>query len=871
MGVVRPYFDLWAKAEVSGCRWHSLPFHLLDVGAVAASLLEVLPRPSLNSVVEAFKSPDDARRALVFLAAAHDIGKANPYFQRKHDGRRSGMPAKWGLRAFNDQRDPLHGHATMAFLFRWLEKRWSWPQPLRYRTSNAVGGHHGVFFCNTEFPIAGGSKIWDETASVLLDDLWNTVSEISKPPEPPLDPDKFISWLAGFVSVADWLGSHDLMNLWRSEPEDLSLYWRDALLRASEALPKLQWTPTKEGVRMEVHELLPQGCQPNALQSVAHDIARVDFTLTIIEAPTGEGKTEAAFTMAESIRHKGGGIYFALPTMATANGLFTRVENYLQKAVGDEDAVVRLLHSDAWLYRQERRRLESESDEALDPGMEDWFDGSKRGLLAPYGVGTIDQILMGSLVVRHGFVRLFALAGKVVVIDEVHAYDAYMSELLGILLSWLRILNCKVILLSATLPSEMRLSLLASWGCATEPIGSYPSITWVDRNGDSETREFVAAPGKPLKMELIEQDMDSIAQLGARKILSLVEESGGCGALVLNTVRDAQEAYLWLKTNAPCVDLTLFHARYRKSDRNQIEKEVLRKFGKGREATLPSILVATQVVEQSLDLDFDHMVSDLAPIDLLIQRAGRLHRHSRSAQGMYLGPPHPDERGPKTLHVLGSPRATGSGNTSKYNVYVASVLCRTEQYIADHSTFMEPKSCADAVEAVYSKGLIHELSEKTTEAIRREVEKTAQHRQRAEQVAIPRAGSGTCLTRSRLILDERVLDENSVLTPRTRLNELPSTTVVVVLSNEARDFAAHQPIDKAKLAHATVQLSGPHPLINAVRQLPPPDCCCNTWRMRRKFEHLHALVLDECNAVRVGRFQLTYQTDLGLQWEKVNE
>ena len=255
-----------------------------------------------------------------------------------------------------------------------------------------------------------------------------------------------------------------------------------------------------------------------------------------------------------------------------------------------------------------------------------YFSHRKRALLSEYGVGTVDQALLSVLNIKHQFVRLWGLGNRVVVLDEVHAYDTYTGTLIESLVRWLHALGSSVIVMSATLPANKRTALLEAFGAKDIPEQTYPRITRV-LNGKADAVHVPASAKKQIRLERISQDDTSVRD----KLLELTRERG-CVACIVNTVDRAQRLYTALKDNTQGVPVMLFHARYPVTDRQRRELECLQAFSKDGSRANPNrpkrmILIATQVVEQSLDLDFDAMISDLAPVDLLLQRAGRLHRH----------------------------------------------------------------------------------------------------------------------------------------------------------------------------------------------------------------------------------------------------
>jgi CRISPR-associated endonuclease/helicase Cas3 len=871
---VLTYSQLWAKTA-AGNRWHALPFHLLDVAAAAEVVWDRLPRKAHAVATQAIGDELSARRVCVFLAGTHDIGKANRFFQAKdrsqHDRLRD-LGAN--LPPYSRDDNPRHGQATGAHLRPWFIDRWKWTGPVAENVALAVGGHHGTFFSHTKKTALGvDSEPWCGIGTALLDELAKALLEHETPAEPkPLNP--FLGWLSGFVSVADWLGSHEAMTVWQTVECPLADYLCKARSRAKQLLDELHWQLSPATTMVPVAKLLPVGSTPNSLQQLAGELAS-DFSLAIIEAPTGEGKTEAAFALAEPARSTGTGIYFALPTMATANGLRDRVEAYLRRATGNDDLEARLLHSQAWLFREHVQTAKdpNEEGEKQEAQAQDWFAGAKRGLLAPFGVGTIDQALIAALRVRHGFVRLFALAGKTVVIDEVHAYDVYMADLMDVLLGWLRTLRCRVILLSATLPRARRKALLSAWGYQNEQSQSeYPSITWVTEDGQIQSRGFDVQPRKPLAFQLIPAGEEEHWKLGASVLLQLVRANGGLGALVLNTVRDAQNAYDWLNDQGLGeIHLDLFHARFTAQHRYAVEKRVLDRFGKTGARKQSAILVATQVVEQSLDLDFDHMVSALAPIDLLIQRAGRLHRHRRRVDGSLCGPS-PDERPDPVLHVLAPPLDQDGMPEICDPIYSHDVLMRTFQRLGSNVVIVKPSDVTNAIEAVYSEA-DRAAALSAWEAKLKELEAKTARKTRLQQNQAKRATIGHVNDEDNLIVETFLdLDENderqgSQLAAQTRLEERPSITVALLREEQGHMATIHgaDPANPREAVLASVRISPPYPLWEALLALEPLPA----WSRKGSLSQVRPLTLAQGRA-RVAEYELCYDDQRGLDWGKAD-
>jgi len=516
--------------------------------------------------------------------------------------------------------------------------------------------------------------------------------------------------LAGCISVADWIGSNlayfPLAATVNPPPTPLSPltladYLQAAPRRADDAMTRVAWDHIDLTAQPRSFQSLFAIAHPRAMQQAVIDLApRLSGPgLVIVESPMGEGKTEAAMYLADhwSVSLNQRGVYFALPSQATSDQMFGRVRTFLQRRFAAARAVnLHLAHGMSALSpdyeelrRQGREAIANASiyDEASapaslrtplasspavaanpnpnptsqaqdDPDVADgergaviaaeWFAAPKRTLLSPYGVGTVDQALMAALQVKHGFVRLFGLAGKTIIVDEVHAYDAYMSTLLKRLLEWLGALGAPVVLLSATLPAARRAELLASYvkgaGWPSPQIASapYPRVTYVSAAAADSVHVAASASARTLTLRWVDgaPPVDGAPSFPLAEQLAEALRAGGCAAIVCNTVARARAVYhaldVFFQTlpaeSRPTLDL--LHSQYLHAARQQRERRVLDQFAPGTgDAPNPhrprrSILVATQVIEQSLDLDFDLMITDLAPIDLMLQRAGRLHRHA---------------------------------------------------------------------------------------------------------------------------------------------------------------------------------------------------------------------------------------------------
>lgn len=848
--------DLWAKTSPDGAGWHCLRAHMLDVAAVALRMVERSPEGAVWERWSGGLSREEMKSMLALLAGAHDVGKANPYFQTKNKWQRERLVSLgYSLEVGKEPENARHGYATGVFLEEWLKESHGFSQKSSNAISKVVGGHHGKYFHEAKASTLGLTvEPWCSSGRELLLDLQRGVGTTRIDESIVSNP--FLAWLSGFVTVADWIGSSEGMVIFVEAVDSVESYFLEALSRADLVLDEIGWSSPGAGEPRGLAELLPEGSEPRPLQKTAAEIAADGASFVIIEAPTGEGKTEAAFALAETARIHGKGLFFALPTMATANGLFDRVAHYL-----GEDSRLRLLHSKAWL--REVSTVSTDGDSVTAPEAQDWFGGAKRGLLFPYGVGTIDQGLMGVLKTRHFFVRLFALAGKTVVVDEVHAYDVYMGELLSNLLRWLKVMGCRVVLMSATLPRNRRDALVEAWS-GSPVAGGYPGLSVVDDTGKSSWHGIAVATRKPLHLRA--ERVDEIWRAGAELCVDLVWD-GGCTAFILNTVGDAQKAVKFLSETYPEMNVDLFHARFSADDRDKIESRVLRTFGKVRGSGEGRVLVATQVVEQSLDLDFDHMVSALAPVDLLIQRAGRLHRHTRDSFGRLKDGD--DERAEAVLHVLAKGDSEGELRLEG-QVYEPMILRRTWEAIQGGWTICEASEVADLVEDVYDESRRDEIKSQSDEQRLKELKKYERGQEishdRAEDRMIYDPLHEKWIYLNRIDQDENDERPGSMFAARTRLEERPSLTLVLASVEEARGMSARD------LAGREISVSPPPELFENLKAFPRLDSVTG-WR--RDFWKI-LVGVDEIG-MKVGSYRILYEEPVdgavrrGLVWERENE
>lgn len=705
-----PCRAIWAKSgESSG---HGLLAHMLDVAAVAEIIMRRESVQTLTWAARAFGLTDEAApRWLGAMCGLHDFGKAIPGFQSKwSDGQGADETAGLRFEPTTSLSATRHDLASTVLLHAALTSRFPgslWIPAI----TQALGAHHGYFPRTQETrdakPIRESPE-WAEARAQLLDSYLAALL-----PDAALATDEIAlptaAWLAGLTSVADWIGSNQEWFPPGERAETLVEHHAIALGLAERALDDIGW-PGFQPLVTEGHDtdtligrILGRAADPTEarpLQRAADCLlGNADGpALMIVEAPMGEGKTELAFLAHLRLQATNGhrGLYVALPTQATGNAMFDRALIFLKGFAPDIRLDIQLVHGGAMLDERvhQLRGVNASAEESIASSA--WFSQRKRPLLSPYGVGTVDQALFATLHVKHHFVRLWGLANRVVVLDEIHAYDTYTSGLIEALLRWLKAMNCSVVLMSATLPARRRAAFLQAWGAHDGPDIDYPRVLLASDAG-IQGEHVSCRPLAPITVVGVPEDLDCLASTAMEAIAG-----GGCGVVIVNTVQRAQNLYSTLKDKIPTAfdgnaELLLFHARYPADERSEREKLVLSKFGRGDNTQRPAraLLVATQVVEQSLDIDFDFMVTDLAPVDLLLQRAGRLHRHER---------PRPEAHAVPRLIVAGlqHDRLPELKETAWGFVYDPYVLYRTWSIAGAKSVWRLPEDIDHLVQAVYA-------------------------------------------------------------------------------------------------------------------------------------------------------------------------
>lgn len=709
-------------------KWLPLWMHLLDT----ADVMDVLVSDWLPDHIKDILCADEdtLSQTARCLGAMHDIGKATPLFQSRIlqsidniddllEGR--GLPIS-SLNCFDRYTRSPHALAGEAILLN---------RAVSEDFAAIVGAHHG-----TPHPLdqpnwgqlqidpygATYSNYYDDIHLHLKDTWENTRSVLIHAVLNMCDcafPDDLVSYTlpqqviwTGLLIMADWIASNEnYFPLLSVEEEGHPSLYPD---RVEDALDRLNlppiWSPCCYALPPEQFKTR-FGFSPNCVQeSIIQIAASVNKPgLLILEAPMGVGKTEAALAAAELLASRTGcgGLFFGLPTQATSNGIFPRIEHWAASQAKSDQVIysIKLAHGAAELNEdyqsifhgtaitnEDNENNETNRDLLVHP----WFEGRKQALLSDFVIGTVDQILMMALKQRHLMLRHLGLAGKVVIIDECHAYDAYMDQYLEQALAWLGAYDVPVILLSATLPYETRTQLIRAYQnmrykeftrIEKEPwmtCRAYPLLTYTD--GKAVISKAIPDESSERTVRIEQIDDETLCDS-----LSTALSEGGCAGIILNTVKRAQAVAKKLQVAFPNDEILIFHGAFTMEQRAAIEQILLARLGKNSkpEDRKNLIVVGTQVMEQSLDVDFDVMVTDLCPVDLLFQRIGRLHRHQRKR-------PNPVQNA--VCYVLGADenQELEKGSVAVYGEYL---LLRTKEILPDQLSI--PKDISETVQNVY--------------------------------------------------------------------------------------------------------------------------------------------------------------------------
>ena len=690
-------------------REYPLACHLCDAAAAALSLWEDHTAPGVREWIadELDMTPHAAGRFVAYLAGLHDIGKAIPGFQCQ-DGT-------------DKIRHETASYLTAPTLIDHPERVDPFTSGVAHRIGEILGGHHGLYQPvdrRTRRPLRVpelGGPDWDAARRAIHTELRSHLN----PTLPARLPEPVAAVLTGLVIVADWIVSDTrwiLENQWDA-PTGIAARWDHTLATTRDRIHQLGLAHP-EPTPLDLARLLGgPDRSPNPLQqSIVDDFHPTGPGLLTIATPTGSGKTETAWIAAHRLSAVTGrhGTLMCLPTQATTNSMWARTSTTI-------DNTVTLAHSMAEFHSPYRHYS------THDPDALRWLNGRKRPMLSAHAVVTIDQLLAAGLTARHNAVRQWALAGKVVIVDEVHACDVYMLTLLARVLEWLGRMRVPVVLLSATLPGHVSRQLTAAYltgagNSAPElrPV-AYPGWVWHPTTGGPVEPRARAAISRAhaRTAHVTVTHYTGRVDTAATNAVRPVADEGGCAAVVCSTIDTAQRVYTRIRDTYPGMRVWMLHSRFPHSWRAEIETEIVGLFGRGGSRP-DGVVVATSVIEQSLDVDFDVMISELAPAALLFQRLGRVWRHHN---------PRPAWATEPTLQVLDTHGDLPHGPAAIYRDSLRE-LHATRAALADHGTLVRiPEDVSTLVQRVHD----HDLNEPDDAQSQRERRDTGL----ADIVAIP--------------------------------------------------------------------------------------------------------------------------------------
>ncbi|KRL76658.1 hypothetical protein FC36_GL001901 [Ligilactobacillus equi DSM 15833 = JCM 10991] len=854
-----------------------------------------------------------AQKLVKFIAVVHDIGKATPVFQRKksydhndnldwellHKLEREGLK---GLSEalFTQVKVSPHTVAGEAILEE---------AGLNPTIGALIGGHHGkplsqnsqpkkqlIVYSENYYQDSGNKEIkqkWKNIHSELInmglreaeyDDIHDVPKELSQPSAVIIE---------GLLVMADWLASSESMSDGRKlfPLIDINQKFKDSDLEERFEKAILNWY-SEEGWSPEVVSNTKNtyqhywGFSPRFVQEKITDKVKeiANPGIAVIEAPMGIGKTELALVLAQEMAAKTGadGLYIGLPTQATTNAMFGRVNEWLTKVAQDqeENLSIKLMHGKA-KFNKIYRNLPDAWEIDADGGDENfgtvsvstWFSG-KKSILTKFTVGTIDNLLLLGLKQKHLYLRHLAFSGKVVILDEVHAYDAYMSSYLEKALQWLGAYHVPVILLSATLPKQKRKDLVEAYligkyqkkkileKAITFPndwaeTKAYPLLTVTDENKLLQVTRFSMSneEGKEVAVKCINfEDLD-LVELVLEKI-----SNGGVAGIIVNTVKRAQSLAKFFEEID--VDFLVLHSAFVSPERARIEEKLQHLIGKNGERPYKMVIIGTQVLEQSLDVDFDILFTDIAPMDLLLQRIGRLHRHNILRPSKLKCP---------EIYILGI-EDNGFYGEANEDIYTKYLLMRTEYYLP--KKLQLPNDISFLVQEVYDfdDELVIEGFENAKEEFMN-LKNRAKEKSKVFQIGKPIRGKRASLAGwlDREHSDPKMDD----LKAAAAVRDIQETIEVILVKQTTSGYCLLsgqliENVTSEELANQTVRL--PYAVIkNLTETIAKLEDITRkkfyTWQSDPWLKGQLALVLDNHQHVKLNGYDLIYDSGCGLSYE----
>jgi CRISPR-associated endonuclease/helicase Cas3 len=872
----------WAKTgkgefEDGSPQYHPVICHLADTAAVAMEIVRsYLSQSAIDTLQKGLGLEGEPLiRFCGFIAGSHDLGKVSPAFQFQVSEVGKALVGDNIYNLWDNLPSEIrkgsktpHGTVTAKTLPDFLIEL-GIERKLSKKLAAIVGGHHGFFPSNKDIQnlddLLAGTKegsAWRRFSHDIFIQL-RDFAELTESDLPSQCNNAAAMLIAGLTTVSDWIASNPDRKTGFPYANDrlFAEYAIELPAKARQALTAIGWTKIAPGQPLTFGELFGKEFMPRPLQETAIDLSQhlQPPCLVLVEASMGEGKTEAALYLADWLQHQSGagGFYIGLPTQATSNAMWKRVRSFLGQRYSDKFVNLTLSHSAAALkpeYQETICRLDQVYDDEGRVAAGEWHTARKRTMLSPYGVGTIDQALMGAVRSRHQFVRLFGLAGRTVILDEIHAYDLYTGTLLERFLEWLALLGSPAIALSATLPAGTRARLVNAYarGCGmVEPEISpaeYPRITALTSEG-AIVKSFQASPHvtRSLDLNWVEEE-NWIAELVSKLT------DGGCATIICSTVARAQAVFSRLQAYFSEPELGLFHGRFLFKDRERIEADCLDKFGKdSKNRPHRYVLVATQVIEQSLDVDFDLMISDIAPIDLLLQRSGRLHRHTERNEKRPIRLKQP------TLWVI-KPELDNRQNIdfdAAGYIYKRHILLRTWLTLRNLQTLQLPDRMDELIESVYELKMAIpdsltaiERTDWETSLTQYDSEREAERTQ-AQHVYLPPAQHDAKPEHFTRHGEE---DDEAAMFATTRLGEVSVSTIFISQTEVKRLISSKQSphLEQIRELLACSTRISKRGLVNALIAQPNPS----NWKSAL-LRNCRYVVVNDRGIAQIGEWEIT--------------
>lgn len=910
----------WAKKEEKGglFKWLPLRQHLEDTKNVISGLWEhYLSLGQKNFIINSlsFNSIDSsgeevAKSLSIFLALTHDLHKCSPAFQTMPGYNNSKdlddyLIERLESSGFYDLKSFDRATANKSHHALGSECLLSW-YGVGDDVASIVGAHHGkpidskriidiqkTSYTSNYFQYEDEEneihKKWDEEQRKIFKYAMDE-AEFSSLEDIPKISQEGAFILSGLLIMADWISSNEgyfpLFDIESFEPEDSYQRFIEGWSKWYKNDPIVinNFSETREIFKNRFGFDSPNEIQEKFVDAISH---AKEPGLIILEAPMGIGKTEASLAAVEELIYKTNrsGLFFGLPTQATSNGMFTRVEEWLESLSSDlySNASIRLVHSKASLndnFTSLAKNVEPENEEG-SVIINEWFSGRKQTALDDFIVGTVDQFLLLALKQKHLALRHLGFTKKIVVIDEAHAYDMYMMQYLKEAIRWMGAYKVPVIILSATLPKNRRLELVENymrgrglkWKEVKKPeevlSTAYPLITYTDGDEIKIQDNFSKIENK--EIEVIREDKGNLLDL-----LKQLYENEGVIGVILNTVKDAQELARDCEKLFGSDSVELLHSNYIATHRVERENLLLSLVSKNAKRPKRKIIIGTQVIEQSLDLDFDVMISDLCPIDLLIQRVGRLQRHNIERSEFYKTP---------RLYVLGTSENFEYEKKTKA-IYDEYILMMSDYFLPQ--VIKIPEDISILVDKVYEGGGEVDLADDLLKIMEdRALKRKVNIHNKEERAKTYKLGKPDSTGKKSLIgLLETPVPLDTEEIGYARVRDIDDTIEVIALKKFSNGYGTFRDgvdismdIDKPETAKIIARETLRLPLVlskfpkafeNTIKELEEYNKKnLASWQRKTWLKGSLGIIFDEDNSFVLNGYKLIYDKKFGLFYERV--